>query len=184
MEKDILKKAKKKIEKREYSDDIEDVKKALAYKDERKRYEFIYDRVCKILDEKFERENFCDFKNDKCIANRKGAVTHKDMGCCYSYRQKGLLCESLGLCKYMQDRKCTQVCISCKFFVCDYLKKQGICFEMKSFLLLELFFNRKQKEILRCNFFRKKKQIIDKLMERDYTPYILYIIFDKYLVKE
>ena len=65
------------------SKQIEEVVKAFNIKDKRKRYNYIYDTVCTYLDEKFQKENICDFKNSKCIAVREGGNFENNCGWCY-----------------------------------------------------------------------------------------------------
>lgn len=182
MEKNIIKYAKKLVEKNEYLDSIADVETALKYTNLKDRYEFIYDKVCEILDKKFLENNYCDFKDDKCIANRENAVKHNTMGCCFSYINHKIYYEHTGLCKYMQDKHCTQKCITCKLFTCDYLKNKGIKFSCNDFLLIKCFFNKKQQDIISYNFFRKKSEIIEKLLKKDRLPYLISSILQRYII--
>ena len=112
--------------------------KAFNEKDIKKRYEFIYDYMCKYLDNNVCI--LCDFKNDKCIANRLGKSVHKENGCCY-FRNEGF-------CILFKDKKCTNPNISCKLFMCEYVEKNIMKKKSlpKNYLLLDFFFNKKQKE--------------------------------------
>ena len=130
--------------------------KAFNEKDIKKRYEFIYDYMCKYLDNNVCI--LCDFKNDKCIANRLGKSVHKENGCCY-FRNEGF-------CKLFKDKKCTNPNISCKLFMCEYVEKNIMKKKSlpKNYLLLDFFFNKKQKEILQRSYRKKKEETISKLL--------------------
>ncbi len=122
-----------------------------------KRYEIIYDYMCCYLDE--ISKDVCDFKCDKCISNRLKKSVHKTFGCCYFKDE--------GLCKYLINKKCTRPNITCKLFMCDYVEKKILRFKSlpKNYLLLDYFFNRKQKELLRRSFKVKKEELLSKLVD-------------------
>ena len=65
-----------------------------------KRYNFIYDYICDYLNKNINV--LCDFKNDKCIANRLGLSSHSTNGCCY-YRNE-VLCHHLKNKKNVQSK--------------------------------------------------------------------------------
>lgn len=139
----------------------------LKFKSFKQIYSYIYDSICDDLDKKFEQNNYCDFKNDKCIAQRTVKTAHKTMGCCYMHTYSKIMSMpiSLGLCKYLQDKKCSKKCITCKFFTCKYLKKKGIVFRLEDYEIFKYFFNRKQKRIINESFFKTKEEIIDLLIK-------------------
>lgn len=162
----------------DYSNIINSIR-ALLIDDIRVRYEFIYDTVCNQLDNNFALNNYCDFKCDKCTASRAKKAVHETMGCCYSFDfsiWKGVT--NVQLCRYLVNNKCTINCMACKLFTCKYLKDKGINFKTTDIPLLACFFNKKQREILTANFFIDKPFIIDKLLEKNHTPYPLYYLFD------
>ena len=130
--------------------------KAFNEKDIKKRYELIYDYMCKYLDNNVCV--LCDFKNDKCIANRLGKSVHKENGCCY-FRNEGF-------CQLFKDKRCTNPNISCKLFMCKYVEKNIMKKKSlpKNYLLLDFFFNKKQKEILQRSYRKKKEETISKLL--------------------
>lgn len=161
--------------------------KVISMQTNKEKYEFIYDNVCRLLDNEFYCKNICDFKNDKCIASRSGRSCHEKMGCCYSFEYAGLfdfrIVKNVKVCKYLQDKKCSTNNISCKLFTCRYLKEKNICFDSHKILLLECFFNKKQHEIIKSNFFRTREEILDKLLEKNKDAYLWYYIFSKYMIK-
>jgi len=66
-------------------------------------------------------------------------------------------------CKYLDDKKCSAKCISCKLYTCDYLHKKEIRFKMED---IELFneFNIIQKYILKYSVYMTKEKIIKRLL--------------------
>lgn len=160
--------------------------KALSLSDMNTRYSYIYDVVTEEIDNDFSRNNYCDFKCDKCIASRNNQTVHEKMGCCYSFESNfGIAAKNVKLCEYLdKDNKCSINCIACKLFTCKFLRQQGIHFNPKSIPLLACFFNKKQLEILTSNFFVPKDKIIKKLLENNNMPYFLYYIFEKYRIKK
>ena len=157
-----------KSEHTKYISDIETALKALEITDKKEQYTLIYENVCDYLDNQFREKNICDFKNDKCIANRENKTAHSIMGCCYSFEYAGFFSPQFikneQLCKYQQNRNCTTKCITCKLFTCKYLKEKGIKFDLHKILLLECFFNKKQHSILTSNFFKTEEEIINNLV--------------------
>ena len=155
----------------------------LNYENKRKIYEHIYEKICDYLDEEFNKNDYCNFINDKCIANRKNKSKHNIMGCCYSfkYTKTGKICDEK-LCELLENKTCKDKCISCKIFTCKYLKSKKINFKITDFPLVKSSFNKKQIHILTSNFFKTKEEIISKLLEEDKTPYILYYIKDRYRI--
>jgi len=171
-----------------YNQDLYNAIKVILLSNRTEKYEFIYDSVCDYLDYNFVKNNFCDFKNDRCIANRKQCTKHDTMGCCYSFKYAGLLdirlVKDVKLCKYMQNRKCATKNITCKLFTCKYLRGQKIFFDTRKILLLDCFFNKKQHEIIKSNFFRSREEILNKLQEKNYSPYLWYYMFRGYMIKD
>lgn len=168
--------------------DIINALKAIGIKDISERNEFIYDIVCDYLDSKFKGCNVCDFKNDKCVANRAHAINNTSMGCCHSFDYakfyEPLFIKNIKVCQYMQNRTCATKNISCKLFTCRLVKKQHpeFNFKIKRILLLDCFFTQKQQNVLQYNYFRTKEQILDKLQEKNNDIYLWYICNRKYRI--
>ena len=137
---------------------ISSVKLEMFYT-KKERYNYIYDKTCKILDNEFETKNLCNFKNNKCLEKAK---TNVICGCCRHY--KNLFSRKLVKCKYLKTKKCTANCITCKFFTCDTLEKQGIKFRIKDFYLINNYFNLLQKFIVKSSYYTKKEKIIRRLL--------------------
>ena len=67
--------------------------------------------------------------------------------------------------------------------MCKYIKeKTSFNINIKDLLLFETFFNKKQKLILRFNFFKSREEIIDKLIEKNNSFYLLYRLRMKFLI--
>lgn len=146
-------------------------------------YTVIYNTVCNFLDLQFSKNNYCDFKNDKCFANRDGVSVHPTMGCCYSFKYSKnplVFITDVKLCDYLNCKSCTIQCMACKLFTCKSLRKKGIYFDTHKILLLDSFFNSKQHLILQNSFFKTREEIIKKLLEKNNEPYFLYVLLQKY----
>ncbi len=129
--------------------------KSFNQKNIKKRYSYIYDYMCKYLEENINV--LCDFKDNKCIANRLNKSANKTNGCCYFNK---LLCENLC------SKKCNNPNISCKLFMCDYIENKIMKFKSipKNYLLLDYFFNKKQKELIQKSYKMQKKDLIEELL--------------------
>lgn len=175
-----------------YNDEILDALKALLISNRKEQVTYLYDKVYKKLAYYWYVKSPCNFKDDLCCKERerkellKLKYPVKD-GCCYGYRisknpfnkEKHLFpCPYLG-----EDKHCSVDNISCKFFVCEYLKKKdAIEIDIKKFLLVQVFFNKKEQLIMQFNYFHTKDEIINKLMESDHTPYAIYVWRLKYSI--
>lgn len=169
-----------------YLDDLVSSFSAIAMHNEKEKYIYLYNTVCSYLDKKFRENNYCDFKNDQCLENRQLKPPHHSMGCCYSFDYSRLFepgfTKNSRLCKYLSCRTCSTKCISCKLFTCSYLRDKGIHFYTNELLLLDCFFNKKQKFVIKYNFFKTQNQIIEKLLCKDYWPFVLYYFMNKYKI--
>lgn len=172
-----------------YSADIINALELLYVSDQSKRIEYVYNNTFNKLDY-FWQNNPCDFCNNECIASRKGFNYHKYDGCCYSFEYDYRLfsksfIKNIHKCQYLgTDKKCKTQNISCRLFVCKYLKKfKHLNIDLHNFLLVQCFYSKKQKLIIQDNFFKSKEEIIEKLNEENHTPYLLYNIFCLYRIK-
>lgn len=170
------------------NEDIKNAFKAMQIIDDKEKYTFIYDKIFNSLDLLWKKYNPCKFCNNVCISSKNRKKSHsKENGCCYSFNySKNPLkfIDNVNVCKYLGDNKeCKTQNLSCKFFVCNYLKKNKLFnIDMKDYLLLESFFNNKQKLILKYNYFKSKEEIINKLLEDDKLPYFIYYLNSYYRI--
>lgn len=144
------------------NDDLEMIKTAINLKDKESRYNYIYDTVCKILDERIINENYCEFENDVCIRFKKENPNHKN-GCC---EWKGR-----GKCKYLINSVCTmKTCMACKLFTCKFLEKEkGIKQNINDFVLTKYFLNNNEKYILECSFWTPKEIVMKRLLANNFN---------------
>ena len=142
--------------------DIKSIEKAINLKNREDRYNYIYDTVCGYLDDRINKENYCEFKDDVCIRFREENPNHKN-GCCEW--------EGRGKCKYLIDSVCTmKTCMACKLFTCKYLyKHKNIRQRINDYVLIKYFFNRNQKYILECSFWTPKDIVMKRLLANKYN---------------
>lgn len=174
-------------------DDVIMAFKALYINDRRHQVTYIYDSIIKQLDEIWSNINPCGFCNNVCIGIKHGQSPGNIDGCCYSfdYPKHPLFSihfiENIKKCKHFDATKkmCSTKNISCKFYVCEYIKK-STSFNLKvdDFLLVNSFFNKKQKLIIHYNYFRTREEIIDKLLSENRIPYCIYYWFNYYRISK
>lgn len=117
------------------------------------RNSYIYDEIIKYLDEDFISNNYCDFKNDKCVKQRRLHLyppQSKD-GCCFMKIRK---------CNHLNNGRCTINCLPCRLFACSYLGERGIGYRAYEFILLKAFFTKKQRKHFVFDFFTDKDEIL------------------------
>ncbi len=133
---------------------ISQVVEALNIKDKKKRLEYIYDRACDILDSDFYGKNVCEFKDNRCIHDRKFKVSCD--GCCRSNDGKKY-------CMYLVNHRCSIRCLACKFHVCSCIRKKGLKYRVNDILVIKYLLNFRQKCICYLNFFKTKEETIKDL---------------------
>lgn len=170
-----------------------EVEEALKIEDKRQRYEHVYDALCDYLDKQFRENNYCEFQDDKCVAIREGIVDRftqeagkktgkHNVGCCHSYNLGlGLGIKDIKPCKHLGDKQCNTKCISCKLYSCKYLRNKGVKFSIYNFPELKKIFNNNQIEVLECNPFNLREDIIDRLVKvsRSRMPNFLFWLLNK-----
>ena len=113
-----------------YNDDVLIALKALFINNSKEQYIFLYDNIFKNLDNLWNQCNPCKFCNNICFASKNHKTAHKENGCCYSFDySKNIFkfIDNVKVCKYLgKEKRCTTENISCKFFVCNYLKKNNL----------------------------------------------------------
>ena len=129
-------------------------------KDRKERVSYIYDYLCKYFDEDMKKNNYCEFENGTCIANRLGYSSHEKDGCCYIIKK--------GLCKYLTDKGCTNPNPSCKIYMCAYLNKVKKVpnYDTKKIFLTNCLFNYKEHEFFKRHYFITKEEYIDKYLQK------------------
>ena len=135
----------------------------LMCKNKKEMYEHIYDALCDYLDNDCRKYNYCNFENGKCIAqrdisNKTEYPVNKCNGCCFDV-DKRIECNKL------QNGACTIRSISCKLFICKYLRDRGISYPTNKNLYIKCFLNFIQRPVFVWSFFKTKEEIINKLLK-------------------
>lgn len=129
----------------------------IRIKDEKERIPKIYDEVCAYLNKDFIANNYCDFRDNKCIAQREHQFypINKKNGCCY---------KMMSGCHNLVNGRCKIECIACRLFACNYLRKRGIGYWGNEFVLLKSFLTIDQRRHFIFDFYESKEQIISKMI--------------------
>ncbi len=121
---------------------------ALNIKKRKERVTYIYDSLCKYIDDFYKKENICGFKNGQCYVQRKEKSNLKN-GCCR-------------LCMYVNDKGCTTSNLSCKLFVC-----KEVCCRRKVLRYSDIkvfkVFSIKQKIVVKSDFFSSREEVLKDL---------------------
>jgi len=129
---------------------------AACIKDVKMRYSYVYDLVSYELDRRFNDYNLCDFQDNICVSKRNliGKIDKDKLcyGCCYTKDR---------ICPYFKNQKCTIKSLSCKFFICRYLKKKGINYKPFDFLLIKHFFRKFNVFILSDFLYTPKEEVLN-----------------------
>ena len=129
----------------------------IRIKEKKERISKIYDEICAYLNKDFLANNYCDFKDNKCIAQRKHQFypINKKNGCCYKMMSE---------CNNLVNGKCKIECIACRLFACKYLRKRGVGYWGDEFVLLRSFLTIEQRRHFIFDFYESKEQIIRKMI--------------------
>jgi len=140
----------------------EQLKKAfeiIKIKDKNMQASAIYDEIYNYLDRDFISNKYCDFINDKCVAQRHFTfypINRKD-GCCFMQISK---------CKNLREHgACTVKCLACRLFSCPYLSKKGVGYWASDFILLKAFLNKNQRKHLVFDFYTDKDIVLEALLK-------------------
>lgn len=144
-----------------FYNELEVVVNLSELKAKRSRIEYIYDKSCEYLDKECRRLNYCDFKNDVCVAKRNPCRgKEKKMGCCYHVKLFSF--KDSKMCEYLsKDGSCSAKCFACKLFTCDAIKEK---YRIKDITYADCFFNLLQKIIIRVSILTPRDKIINRLM--------------------
>lgn len=121
--------------------------------------EKIYEEVYSYLKEDFVANNFCDFKDNKCVSQRhfRTFPLNKNNGCCFT---------RIRTCPHLQSNgSCNVECMACRLFSCPYLSKKGIEYYASDFVLLKAFLNKKQRKHLVFDFYTSKEKILKRVVK-------------------
>lgn len=141
------------------------LKKIININNTKKRYDYIYEALCRYLDKEFKEKNPCDFRCNICKKSRylkENNIKRNSYlnGCCYSYTEKSN-------CKYFKSNgTCSTKCLGCKLFICDYLKKEGYNYKLNNIYLSKYLFNYRQKKYIEYAVKKPKEEIIKGILKR------------------
>lgn len=132
------------------SKDLQDIiiVNALNIKNRKKRITYIYDSTCKYIDDFYNNENICGFKNCQCYVQKEKNNNLK-YGCCRR-------------CIYKSDDGCTTKNLACKLFNCRevYSRRKIITYnDLKVLKLLSL----RQRFIVKSDFFSLREDVLNDL---------------------
>ena len=128
------------------------------------KYTYIYDTICKDMDEMFSKYGFCNFKNNKCVAQRHKTLFNRypvpsTDGCCFKVVRK---CQHNN-----RDGSCKIKCLPCKLFKCPYLSQFNIGTLASELILIRAFLNNKQRHIVVHDFYKSEEILLEKLKNRE-----------------
>lgn len=138
----------------------EQLRKAIGIintKSKKEQLKKIYKEVYSYLKKDFVANNYCDFQNNKCVAQRHFRLypSNRKNGCCFT---------RIRTCPHLQQGgSCNVECMACRLFSCPYLSKRGITYYASEFVLLKAFLNRNQRKHLIFDFYKPKENIIKKI---------------------
>lgn len=119
-----------------------------------------YDEIYNYLNSDFVSNKYCDFINNKCIAQRKHKlypISNTD-GCCFMYIKK---------CNHLENGNCKVQCLPCRLFSCNIMCKRGIMYYGTEIILMQVFFNKKQRKQLVFDFWKDKEYILRNLKKEE-----------------
>lgn len=138
-------------------DQIKKAIEIIKIKDKSKQVSYIYDEIYNYLDKDFISNKYCDFINNKCVAQRHHTLypINRKNGCCFMYVSK---CNHL-----LKNGSCSVQCLACRLFSCPYLSKKGIGYWAGDFVLLKAFLSKEQRKHLVFDFYEDKDVVLHKL---------------------
>ena len=140
----------------------EHLSKALILKnisDETTRISKLYDYVYDYLKEDFISNNYCDFRDNKCIAQRHLRMYpwHIKDGCCYNEFFK---------CKHFNKANCNAKCMACTLFSCPFLSRMHITYYGREILLFKAFLTKDQMKHMIYDFYKTKNEVIKAILKK------------------
>lgn len=139
------------------SKDVQDsiIVNALNIKNRKKRIAYIYDSTCDYIDNFYNNENICGFKNCQCYIQRK--------------KKNNLKCGCCRMCLYKTDKGCPSKNLACKLFNCSevYCRRKVITYkDLKTLKVLSF----RQRFIVKSDYFSLREDVLKDL----YSYSIIY----------
>lgn len=127
---------------------IQIIVNALNIKNRKKRITYIYDTSCDFVDDFYNRENICGFKNSQCYIQQKKKNGLKN-GCCRK-------------CLFASNKGCTTKNLACKLFNCSEVKCRKNTIKFKDLKVLKVLSIR-QRFIIKSDFFSLRESVLKDL---------------------
>ena len=120
------------------------------------RNKIIYEEIYDYLTKDFVANNYCDFQNNKCVAQRHFSLypLNRKNGCCFT---------RIRTCPNLKNGSCNVECLACRLFSCPYLTKRGISYWANEFVLLKAFYTKKQRKHVVFDFYHSKQKVLKKI---------------------
>ena len=127
--------------------------------DETTRVSKLYDYVYDYLKEDFIANNYCDFIDNKCIAQRHIRMYpwHIKNGCCYN---------EFFRCKHFNKANCDAKCMACTLFSCPFLSKMHITYYGREILLFSAFLTQNQMKHMIYDFYKTKNEVVKAVLKK------------------
>ena len=129
------------------NNDLKNIVQALNIKRRKARIEFVYDEAIKYIN-KYYSKDLCRFIDNRCIAARKYKKDRLN-GCCR-------------LCAYQNNTGCKVNNLSCKLFYCKAALENIKELNINDIEILKCL-NKRQRFILKSDFFSKREDVINDL---------------------
>lgn len=130
-------------------DGINSIETALNIKNKKKRLNFVYDEICRILDEHASLiDNLCGFEGGRCHAQR-AINSNSTNGCCR-------------LCRFQSFNGCTTKNVACKLYFCEEVRDRYKVLEMKDIMITRLL-SKKQRILIKSDYFSTREEVLSDL---------------------
>lgn len=122
----------------------------------KERNEQIYNEVYFYLKKDFVANNYCDFRNNKCVAQRHISIypINRKNGCCFT---------QVRTCPHLNNGNCNVECLACRLFSCPYLTKRGVGYWANEIILLKAFYTKQQRKHVIFDFYKSKTKVLENI---------------------
>ena len=135
---------------------------ALNMKSRKKRTTYIYDSACDYIDNFYNGENICGFKNCKCYVQRCKKLNNKN-GCCR-------------FCIYVTDNGCPSKNLACKLFNCSEVYSRRKVLKYKDLKMLKVL-SLRQRYIVTSDYFSLREDVLKDIYSYSIFYSVLRMIY-------
>lgn len=121
---------------------------ALNIKKRKKRITYIYQTICKQIDDFYQNADMCEFIDGKCLSQRLSNSKYFN-GCCR-------------ICKYQTSGACPTKNLACKLFYCEAVREKHKVIEIEDLPIFKCF-SPLQRFMVKSDFFSSEKAVINDL---------------------